>query len=80
MTETTGHQLFRLLELVGHREVFFGIWAVMVCGFILLMYSFYRSTTRRNFREPGEMGARVIFDPRLPRADADSKDTGIAKK
>lgn len=71
--------LAKILAMATQRDWFFAAWAVMVCGFVYMMYSFFRSTSRRNFREPGEKGTSkpaVVFDPRLPRADAENKSTG----
>lgn len=70
----TKESLARLVQIATNRQVFFGFWGVMVGGFVLMMYQFIRKTQRRNFREPGESGPQVRFDPRLPKAGAESKD------
>ena len=43
--------LVRFLEGFTHKQIFFGVWALIVGGFSLAMMAYYRKYTRRNFRE-----------------------------
>jgi len=63
--------LAQLVQSIGKSQLFFLAWAAIVGLFTLMMLSFYRQNTRRNFRAPGDPGGpKVGFDPRLPRSGA----------
>lgn len=46
--------LVQLLSGFTQKQVFFGIWFLIVTGFALMMVAHYRRNTRRNFRMPGD--------------------------
>ncbi len=60
---------------VGHKQLFFGFWALLVVGIAGLMMAYYRKVTRRNFRGAND-GLPPIFTPRnsrpLPGGKGDS--------
>ena len=51
---------------LGHKQLFFGFWALLVVGIAGLMMAYYRRVTRRNFRGTND-GLPPIFTPRNSR-------------
>lgn len=47
------------LHGLNPKQVFFGVWALIVGACILGMMSYYRRYTRRNFRGPSDPRAAV---------------------
>jgi hypothetical protein len=56
--------LVSLLSGVSSKQVFFAVWAAISAVFVMLMMSFYKKNTRRNFRDPGDRGPRIDVDLR----------------
>ena len=63
--------LVALLKSINERQVFFFIWAAIAGSFALLMYSFYRNTQRRNFKESDGSDLKsksvVKYESKLPK-------------
>lgn len=79
MHRQSGKFLVDLLAGLGHRQLFFLIWFLIVSAFILLIVVYYRKTLRRNFRESS---ARLNVPP--PRSDSkglatESMDLAVKK-
>lgn len=57
--------LVELLHGLTHKQIFFLLWFGIVAIFVMLMISFYRKNTRRNFRGPADgAGPRISVDTR----------------
>ena len=69
--------LVNLVKGLSKQQVFFFFWFMIASFFALLIYSYYRKNTRRNFRSPLDAG-------RAPRVDIrrlqEEKHKDLAKK
>lgn len=61
--------LVDLLKSTNERQLFFFIWAFIVGLFTYLMYAFFKSTQRRNFREDGQKTSKSVvpYEPKVPK-------------
>ncbi len=64
---------------VGHRQLFFGFWALLVLGIVGMIMAYYRRVTRRNFRGAND-GLPPIFTPRNSRPLPGSKKDSVIVK
>jgi hypothetical protein len=46
--------LVNFLNGFTHTQLFFAFWGGIVFGFVFLFYSYYKKSTKRNFRAPGQ--------------------------
>lgn len=57
--------LVKLFGSLSNKQIFFAIWACVVLGFVMMMWNYFRKSTRSNFRTPSDGPApRINVDSR----------------